>query len=108
MMRFLNLNTAQTVISAILYAIPLVLVKFGCTTINPGLPNEALDCSSSQLITPMMAVWMGSILAFLKFIVIPALQPGGLFRNLFDSKVPIAPTPDKQITGTVVPADVKK
>lgn len=101
-MKFLNLNAVQTYVSAALYAIPAVFLSLGCTQLVTG----ALDCSAAMLpiLTPKVTLWTTSLLAVLKFAVLPALQPGGWFRNLFEPKVPVTPTP---APGTVSPAAVR-
>ncbi len=99
-MKFLNLNTAQTVLSALLVALPSVFVAFGCTQ----LVNGAFDCSDSTVFTPTSAVWASAVIAVLKFGIIPAIQDGGWARNLFSPKVPVTTT---SAPGTVSPADVR-
>lgn len=100
-MKFMNLNALQTYVSALLVAIPALFISLGCTQMVTG----ALDCSLSTLpiLTPSVALYTTGVLAVLKFFVIPALQPGGLFRNLFEPKVPVSPT---GAPGTVAPSDV--
>lgn len=102
MKKFFNLNTLQTVISALLVAIPVLLTKLGCTLDPAGLK---IDCSQSTVITPSLALWFTVTLAVAKFVIVPWLQPGGLLANLFAPKVPISTTGDP---GTVRPSQVQK
>jgi hypothetical protein len=101
-MKFINLNAVQTYVSALLVAIPALFIAVGCTQNALG----ALDCSMSKLpiLTPTVTLYTTGFLAVLKFAIIPALQPGGWFRNLFAPKVPISPT---GAPGTVKPQQVK-
>lgn len=101
-MKFLNLNSLQTLASALLVAIPPVLVSQGCTLEAQG----ALDCSHAVLpflLSPNVTIGITGFLAVLKFVVVPWLQPGGLVRNLFSPKVPIS---ESGAVGTVAPDHV--
>lgn len=80
----MNLNFVQTLLSALLVAIPAFLVGFGCTTDATG----AVDCSQSTL-SPMVVTVLLGFISLLKFVIIPAIQPGGWFRNLFSPKEPV-------------------
>lgn len=98
-MKFLNLNTLQTILSALLVALPLFLLGIGCT--QEALGNR-LDCSQS-IIGPVFGAWATGFIAILKFFIVPMLQPGGWARNLFDPKVPVTTA---NAPGTVHPDDV--
>ena len=100
-MKFLNLNAAQTYVSALLVAIPSLFVSVGCSQ----SPIGALDCSQSMLpiLTPTVTLYTTAGLALLKFGILPAVQPGGWFRNLFEPKVPVTTT---MAPGTVHPDQV--
>jgi hypothetical protein len=99
-MKFLNLNAFQTYISAALVAVPMILVGFGCVQAVTG----TLDCSGS-ILSPRVTAWIIGALAVLKFGILPATQPGGWFRNLFEPKVPVSTS---AAPGTVMPHDVVK
>lgn len=99
-MKFLNLNALQTYISAALVGIPMILVGLGCIQ----LPGGGLNCSASP-ISPAAAAWIIAALGVLKFGILPAIQPGGWFRNLFEPKVPVSTS---SAPGTVMPHDVVK
>jgi len=100
-MKFLNLNALQTYLTAILAAMPVLLVNLGCTL---DAVTGKLDCSQA-IIAPTTLGYVALAIGFLKTVVIPALQPGGWFRNLFEVKAPVSTS---GATGTVSPSDVKK
>lgn len=105
MEKFFNLNTVQTILSAALVGLPLLLKATGCIDVATPDPNDAdLDCSKS-LLSPTLVWWALGIVTTLKFVIIPWLQPGGLVRNLFEPKVPVSTS---GATGTVTPAQVQK
>lgn len=87
-MKFLNLNALQTVLSAILAALPVLLINLGCT--DPTGTGR-LDCSQASF-SPWLLMYIAGGISLLKFFVLPAIQPGGWFRNLFEPKVPVSPT----------------
>lgn len=99
----LNLNALQTYLSGILAAVPIILANVGCTVDANGVTS----CASSVFpwLTATVVAYIAGITSVLKFIVIPAIQPGGWFRNLFEPKVPVSTTP---VAGTVAPEQVKK
>jgi hypothetical protein len=102
-MQFWNLNAFQTYASALLVTVPALFISLGCSQ----LPTGGFDCSHSTLpiLTPAVVLYTTGFLAVVKFFVLPALQPGGWFRNLFEPKVPVSET---KAPGTVTPAQVKK
>lgn len=100
-MNFLNLNAIQTYISALLVAIPVALLNLGCTQ----LPTGDLDCTQSVL-SPMLAGWILSALAVAKFLVLPLMQQGGWFNNLFMPRAPVVPA-EQSVPGTVSPTQVR-
>lgn len=98
-MKFLNLNAIQTYLSIALAVLAVLLGNLGCTL---GLDGK-FDCSQA-IISPSTLGYIAMATSFLKFVVIPAIQPGGWFRNMFEVKVPVS---DSGATGTVAPEDVK-
>lgn len=105
MEKFINLNTLQTILSAVLVGLPLMLKATGCVEVVTPDPNDAdLDCAQSML-SPTLVWWGLGIVTTLKFVIIPWLQPGGLVRNLFQPKVPISTS---GAPGTVTPTQVQK
>lgn len=105
-MKFINLNAIQTYLSAMLAAMPVLLVNLGCTL--DAVTNK-LDCSQAY-IAPTTLGWVAAGIGFVKLVIIPAIQPGGWFRNLFDPKVPVVATSPAEVqpSGTVAPSDVKR
>lgn len=105
-MKFLNLNSLQTYLSAILAALPVLLVNLGCTL---DAVTQKLDCSQA-IIAPTTLGWIAAGIGFIKLVIIPAIQPGGWLNNLFATKAPVvATTPSEaQPKGTVAPSDVQK
>lgn len=97
----MNLNAIQTYLSAILAALPILLVNLGCTL---DAVTQKLDCSNA-VIAPTTLGWIAAAIGFIKLVVIPAIQDGGWFRNLFSPKVPVSTSGD---AGTVKPAAVQK
>lgn len=93
-MKFLNLNAIQTYLTMALGVLGFFLIKAGCT----GTAEAVAECSKVQILTPEMAGWLLAGVTFLKTVVIPAIQPGGWFRNLFEPKVPVSTS---GATGTV-------
>ena len=102
-MKGLNLNAVQTYLTAIITALPVLLVSLGCTQSITG----ALDCSAS-VISPAVAAYIVAALGFVKLVALPAIQPGGWFNNLFAVKVPVVPSIEAETPGTVTPAQVAK
>jgi hypothetical protein len=104
-MKFLNLNAIQTYLSAILAALPVLLVNLGCTL---DAVTQKLDCSQAY-IAPTTLGWIAAAIGFVKLVVIPAIQDGGWFRNLFNPKVPVSDTGDPgTVTQTQVESGPKK
>lgn len=101
-MNGLNLNALQTYLTAIIAAVPVLLVSLGCT--QDALGN--LDCSAA-IISPAAAAYIVAALGFIKLVVLPAIQPGGWFNNLFAPKVPVTPASD-DTPGTVSPQDIAR
>lgn len=100
----MNLNAIQTFLTAILAALPILLVNLGCTQDATG----RLDCSTA-FVSPIILGYVATAIGFLKLVVIPAMQPGGWFRNLFAPKVPVSPTGDPgTVTQTQVDSGPKK
>lgn len=100
--KYANLNTLQTLVSALMAVMIVVMPYLGCT-VDPS--GTRVDCSASSFITPEIGFWVGIVLAALKFVVIPTMQPGGLVRNLFNPKVPVSTSGAE---GTVKPAQIAK
>lgn len=98
-MKFLNLNALQTYLTAILAALPVLLVNLGCSL---DAITGKLDCSQA-IIAPTTLGYVALAIGFLKTVLIPALQPGGWFRNLFEPKVPVSDSGD---VGTVTQKQV--
>lgn len=97
-MKFLNLNALQSYLTAILMALPVLLLNLGCTQDAVG----KLDCSTA-FIAPTTLGYIAAGIGFLKLVVLPLLQPGGWFRNIFEPKVPVSASGDP---GTVTQAQV--
>lgn len=93
-MKFLNLNALQTYLALGLGIVGYFLIKAGCT----GTAEQVAECSKVSIITPEMAGWLLAGVTFIKTVIIPAIQPGGWFRNLFEPKVPVSTS---GATGTV-------
>lgn len=87
-MNVFNLNTLQTLLSGINAALIAMLLAIGCVT---GVDGK-LVCTVAGIgfLTPAMLGWAATISNFLKFIIIPAMQPGGWLNNLFAPKVPVS------------------
>jgi hypothetical protein len=85
-MKFLNLNSLQTVLSAILATLPVMLVNLGCTLDSV---TQKLDCSTAWF-APELLGYVALAIGFIKLVVIPAIDNGGWFRNLFSPKVPVS------------------
>lgn len=98
--KYWNLNALQSLLTALLGAVPIVFAAFGCAM----LPNGALDCSVSPFFTPKMALIASTILTVLKLAVIPAIQDGGWFRNIVSPKVPVS---NSGAPGTVDPGSIQ-
>lgn len=98
-MKFLNLNAIQTYLTALIVSLPVGLVELGCSA---DAVSHALDCSHA-IVSPAALAWVVAALGFVKLVVLPALQPGGWFRNLFEPKVPVSAS---AAPGTVHPADI--
>lgn len=99
-MKFLNLNALQTYLTLAIGLVMYLLVGLGCTQTAAGV----LDCSQSTIIGPKVATFMIGAIIFAKTVVLPAIQPGGWFRNLFEPKVPVSASGDP---GTVTQAQVE-
>lgn len=97
----MNLNAIQTALTAVLAILPVLLVNLGCTQ---DAVTGKLDCSTA-FFSPEILGYIAAAVGFLKLVVIPALQDGGWFRNLFSPKVPVSTSGD---AGTVKPAAVQK
>lgn len=99
-MKFWNLNALQSLLTALLGAVPVIFAAFGCTTLATG----ALDCTQSTVFSPKAALIAGGVITVLKLVIIPWLQPGGLVRNLFELKVPVS---QSGAPGTVFPEQIQ-
>lgn len=98
-MKFLNLNAIQTYLSAILAGMLVLLPYLGCSV---DAVTSSVDCANA-IISPTLLSYVAMAASFLKFVLIPAVQPGGWFRNLFEPKVPVSSSGD---VGTVTAAQV--
>lgn len=94
-----NFNLVQTACTVVIAVITAAMLALGCTT----LPTGMLECAASAWITPKIAGIVIGILTFLKLIVLPALTPGGLVRNLIEPKVPVS---SSGVPGTVRPSNI--
>lgn len=94
------INTVQTILSAALASLPVLLVNLGCTM---DAVTGKLDCSQAY-VAPTTLGYIAIGIGFLKLVVLPAIQPGGWFRNLFGDKTVVTTQPSP---GTVSPADVR-
>lgn len=100
-MKFLNLNALQTYLTLAIGLIGYALVASGCT----GTAEAISSCEAGRLLSPAMYGYILGGLTFLKTVALPAIQPGGWFRNLFEPKVPVSAT---GATGTVTQSQVSK
>lgn len=104
-MKFLNLNALQTYLSALLAALPILLVNLGCTL---DAVTQKLDCSNA-IVSPTLLGYVAAGIGIIKLFVIPAIQDGGWFRNLFNPKVPVSASGDPgTVTQTQVDSGPKK
>jgi lysozyme len=81
-MKFANLNALQTYLTVAIGAIVFAMLGLGCTQTVTGV----LDCSQSAWINPTVAGWLIAVIAAIKTLVLPFLQPGGWFRNMFEAR----------------------
>lgn len=103
----MNFNAIQTVLSGVNALLIALLTQIGCL---PGADGK-LVCTVAGIgfLTPAILGVAATISNILKFFILPAMQPGGWFRNLFAPKVPVSPTGDPgTVTQTQVDSGPKK
>jgi hypothetical protein len=93
-----NFNLIQSLMTAAIAAVNAAMLALGCS-----LQAAALICPADAWVTPKLAGIVNLILVGMKLIVLPALTPGGLVRNLIEPKVPVS---SSGVPGTVRPSDI--
>ncbi len=93
-MKFLNLNAIQTYLTGINYALIALLTQFGCLT---DTATGKVTCTAASF-SPEILFYVATVVNVVKLVFIPAVQPGGWFRNMFETKVPVSTS---GATGTV-------